>query len=133
LGASFRRAARKRGRKLFVWTVNEEGWMEWSVRKGVDGVITDEVERLTGVLDRFRLQSGGSGTGVGDGAAKVKRGGVGAVRTAEGIRWPRMMRLYATAIFWQALTLLVSVLLWHRLSNRGGWGKPKGMTVPGKR
>ncbi|KAK4041791.1 PLC-like phosphodiesterase [Parachaetomium inaequale] len=113
LGASFRRAARKRGRKLFVWTVNEEGWMEWAVRKNLDGVITDEVGKLAGVLDRFL-------------AAKAKRGGGGGARAAaEGIRWPRMIRLYVAAIFWQALTLLVSALLWHRLSTMGGRGKPK--------
>jgi phosphatidylglycerol phospholipase C len=29
-------------RALFLWTVNDEQWMKWSIRKEVDGVITDD-------------------------------------------------------------------------------------------
>ncbi|KAH6845158.1 PLC-like phosphodiesterase [Chaetomium sp. MPI-CAGE-AT-0009] len=115
LGAGFRRAARERGRKLFVWTVNEEGWMEWAVRKGVDGVITDEVGRLSGVLDQF-------------GAVVAAAPGA-----SGGIKWPRAVRLYAGAVVWQALALVASLLFWRRLSTRGARRKPGGATVPGKR
>jgi phosphatidylglycerol phospholipase C len=114
LGARFRRAARERGRKLFVWTVNEEGWMEWAVRKGVDGVITDEVGRMSGVLDRL----GAAGGDVAPGGTKWR---------------PRAVGLYARAVVWQAAALLFSLLLWRRLSTLGSRRKPSGVTVPGKR
>ena len=117
LGARFRRAVRERGRKLFVWTVNEEGWMEWAVRKGVDGVITDEVGRLSGVLDRLEAV-GGSGGGV----------------VAPGVKWrPRAVGLYARAVVMQAAALLLSLLLWRRLSTLGSRRKPSEVAVPGKR
>ncbi|KAK8049411.1 PLC-like phosphodiesterase, partial [Apiospora phragmitis] len=45
-GTDFLRAARDAGRSVFVWTVNDDDWMRWSIRKGVDGVITDNPERF---------------------------------------------------------------------------------------
>lgn len=39
-GSSFLRDLRKANRSIFLWTVNEEKAMKWSIRKGVDGVIT---------------------------------------------------------------------------------------------
>ncbi|KAH6649933.1 PLC-like phosphodiesterase [Chaetomium tenue] len=111
LGAAFRRAAGERGRKLFVWTVNEEGWMEWAVRKGIDGVITDEVGRMSGVLDRL---------------------GVGAAMAVPGVKWPRAVGLYARAAVLQAAALVFSLLLWRRLNTMGSRRKPSGVTVPGK-
>ncbi|KAK8089230.1 hypothetical protein PG997_004191 [Apiospora hydei] len=45
-GTKFMRAAREAGRSVFVWTVNDDDWMRWSIRKGVDGVITDNPERF---------------------------------------------------------------------------------------
>jgi phosphatidylglycerol phospholipase C len=136
IGAAFRREVRKRGRKLFVWTVNEEGWMEWSVRKGVDGVITDEVGLFKEVRDRFGGDGdaegeGESGVGVAAGMVVSGRSGKG----NEGVRWPRMLRLYCLAFFWQGVAALVSLLLWHRLSNRGRGRKGKkadGTAVSGK-
>ncbi|KAJ4306241.1 hypothetical protein N0V88_001039 [Collariella sp. IMI 366227] len=63
LGAHFRRAVRRHGRKLFVWTVNDPQWMEWAIKKGVDGVITDEVGRYKDVRDGFKksVETGGGG------------------------------------------------------------------------
>jgi phosphatidylglycerol phospholipase C len=130
IGAAFRREVRKRGRKLFVWTVNEKGWMEWCVRKGVDGVITDDVGLFKEVRDRF-------GDGKED-EARVTSGMVGRGRSRkgdEGVRWPRVLRLYFVAFFWQAVVALVSLLLWHRLSNRGRGRKGRkadGPVLPGK-
>ncbi|KAL1842662.1 hypothetical protein VTJ49DRAFT_4573 [Mycothermus thermophilus] len=49
LGALFRRLAKQRGRRVLAWTVNDERWMEWCVRVGVDGVVTDEVARFARV------------------------------------------------------------------------------------
>lgn len=45
-GARFMRDVKSAGRQLFVWTVNEEIFMQWSIEKEVDGVITDEVEKF---------------------------------------------------------------------------------------
>ncbi|KAK7951596.1 Glycerophosphoryl diester phosphodiesterase [Apiospora aurea] len=45
-GTKFMRAAREAARSVFVWTVNDDDWMRWSIRKGVDGVITDNPERF---------------------------------------------------------------------------------------
>lgn len=121
LGARFRREARRRGRRLFVWTVNDEGWMEWCVKKGVDGVITDQVGRYKEVRDRFASTAGGDGSG-----------GEVVVARREGIAWPRKVKLYGKAILLQALAALFSLLFWHRLSTRGG-GKGKGkFAVPAK-
>ena len=106
LGARFRAEARRRGRRIYVWTVNDEGWMEWCVRKGLDGVITDDVGRFGEVRDRFLVEEDGA-TG--------------------GIRWPRKIKLYAKAILMQGLALVFSVLLWHRLSGRRGKSKSNGV------
>ncbi|KAK4104128.1 PLC-like phosphodiesterase [Parathielavia hyrcaniae] len=117
VGAHFRREARRRGRKLFVWTVNDEGWMEWCIRKAVDGVITDEVGRFAEVRGRFEDADVGGGEAGGD-----------------GVRWPRMLRLYCSAILLQAVVAVVSLLLWHRLSRMGSGGKgrkAKAGLVPG--
>ncbi|KAL2131914.1 hypothetical protein VTI74DRAFT_4441 [Chaetomium olivicolor] len=113
IGARFRREVRRRGRKLFVWTVNEEQWMEWSIRKGVDGVITDEVGRYKKVRDGF------------DDALVGSDGQEGAMKMAGGrqsrnqISWPRKLKLYAKAIMLQGGAMLLALLIWRRLSTRG--------------
>lgn len=127
LGARFRREARRRGRRLFVWTVNDEGWMEWCVKKGVDGVITDQVGRYREVRDRFGSSTAGL-DGSGGEVLVTRREGQG-----QGIAWPRKVRLYGKAILLQALAALFSLLFWHRLSTRGGGkgkGKGKGNLAP---
>ncbi len=40
-----------------MWTVNEEQWMEWSIRKGVDGVITDDPKLFLEVCQRWEEKS----------------------------------------------------------------------------
>ncbi|KAI0134548.1 PLC-like phosphodiesterase [Xylariales sp. AK1849] len=52
-GKRFLKAARQKGRLVFAWTVNDEGWMEWSIRKGLDGVITDDPKLFLEVCDRW--------------------------------------------------------------------------------
>jgi phosphatidylglycerol phospholipase C len=52
-GAKFLRDMKKLGIPVHVWTVNDESWMEWSIRKEVSGVITDEVDLFHEVCDRF--------------------------------------------------------------------------------
>ncbi|KAI9730884.1 MAG: hypothetical protein M1834_005602 [Cirrosporium novae-zelandiae] len=66
-GARFMRDARALGRRIFVWTVNEEVWMAWGIRKGVGGVITDEVEKFLDVCKRWE-----DNDGAGNGNIKTK-------------------------------------------------------------
>lgn len=40
-------------RPVFVWTVNDEKWMKWSIRKDVDGVITDDPKKYIEVADGY--------------------------------------------------------------------------------
>lgn len=53
-GARFQRDAQAAGRAVFVWTVNEDDAMRWSIRKGVDGVLTDDPKRYLEVCDEYR-------------------------------------------------------------------------------
>jgi len=57
-GSRFIRETRKAGRNLFVWTVNKERWMYWSIRKGVDGVITDDPKRFLEVCEEWKAGGG---------------------------------------------------------------------------
>ncbi len=55
-GGRFLRDMNQLGIPVHVWTVNEESWMEWSVRgvqKGLSGVITDDVALFHGVCNRM--------------------------------------------------------------------------------
>ncbi|KAI0202024.1 PLC-like phosphodiesterase [Astrocystis sublimbata] len=60
-GLRFLRDMKKLGIPVHVWTVNEESWMEWSIRKEVSGVITDEVALFHKVCDRMGDLDGKSG------------------------------------------------------------------------
>ncbi|KAJ0295807.1 hypothetical protein COL516b_012225 [Colletotrichum fioriniae] len=53
VGKLFIRDVKKNHRQLFVWTVNDEEWMEWSIRAGADGVITDDPELFREVCKRW--------------------------------------------------------------------------------
>ncbi|KAK7533508.1 glycerophosphoryl diester phosphodiesterase family protein [Phyllosticta citricarpa] len=53
LGARFRAQARRQRRPVFDWTVNKEALMRWSVASGLDGVVTDEVEKFVAVRERW--------------------------------------------------------------------------------
>lgn len=144
LGAAFRRAIRERGRRLFVWTVNEPKWMSWAVSKGVDGIITDEVVRLRAILDRASSSSSSfSATSASDTKAEangiVDEPGVGTVvGSGDGMQWPRTIRLYLVVMLWQVGAVLLTFLLWHRLNTRGrpkkgrGAGQLDGATLPVK-
>ncbi|KAI2640143.1 PLC-like phosphodiesterase [Xylaria nigripes] len=44
LGARFLRDMQALGIPVYVWTLNDEGWMEWAIQKHLSGVITDNVE-----------------------------------------------------------------------------------------
>lgn len=36
-----------------MWTVNDVNWMKWAIRKGVDGVITDDPKKYLEVCDDY--------------------------------------------------------------------------------
>ena len=40
-------------RAVYGWTVNEPAWMEWSIERGLDGVITDDPALFRDVCDRY--------------------------------------------------------------------------------
>lgn len=46
LGSSFLRDTKQLNRPLMVWTVNDEYMMKWAIRKGVDGVISDDPKKF---------------------------------------------------------------------------------------
>ncbi|XDG04245.1 hypothetical protein ABKA04_003860 [Annulohypoxylon sp. FPYF3050] len=51
-GWRFIRDMKKAGHPIYTWTVNEESWMEWSIRKELDGVITDDPKLFLEVCNR---------------------------------------------------------------------------------
>lgn len=54
LGRGFLEDAHKAGKKVFVWTPNDESAIKWCIRKRVDGVVTDDPElcrQLVGTTD----------------------------------------------------------------------------------
>jgi phosphatidylglycerol phospholipase C len=58
-GTKFIRKAKAANRLIFAWTVNEEEWMEWSIKKGLDGVITDDPKLYRDVCDRLEQPNKG--------------------------------------------------------------------------
>ncbi|KAK4113880.1 PLC-like phosphodiesterase [Canariomyces notabilis] len=118
VGACFRRAVAKAGRRLYVWTVNEEAWMEWSVRKAVDGVVTDDPRLMREVCDRM-VGGGGGGRRI-----VVEDGGKKLDKMATRRRsWLGYLSLYARAMVAQAVSVVLIALLWRRLNTKGA--KPK--------
>ncbi|KAI1140467.1 PLC-like phosphodiesterase [Hypoxylon sp. FL0543] len=51
-GSRFIRDMKRSGHPIHVWTVNDEDWMEWSIRKELDGVITDDPKLFLEVCSR---------------------------------------------------------------------------------
>ena len=52
-GSAFLRDVKKAKRSIFLWTVNDEEWMKWSICKEVDGVITDDPKKYLEVCKRY--------------------------------------------------------------------------------
>jgi phosphatidylglycerol phospholipase C len=50
-GDKFLAECKALNRPVFLWTVNEEKWMKWSINKGVDGVITDDPKKYLEIAD----------------------------------------------------------------------------------
>ncbi|KAI8633969.1 PLC-like phosphodiesterase [Xylariaceae sp. FL1651] len=89
LGGLFLRDMKRLGIPVHVWTLNEESWMEWAIRKELSGVITDEVVLFHEVCDRM-------GDGQGEHATTSKK------RKRTGLKsW----FLYRTVRFWGEMVL----------------------------
>jgi phosphatidylglycerol phospholipase C len=54
VGGRFLRDIKRAGRPIFLWTINEEEQMKWSIRKQVDGVITDDPKKFLEVCKRYK-------------------------------------------------------------------------------
>ncbi|KAI0973986.1 PLC-like phosphodiesterase [Xylaria arbuscula] len=57
-GGRFLREMKQSGIPVYIWTVNQESWMEWSIRKGLSGVVTDEVALFHDVCNRVGNTNG---------------------------------------------------------------------------
>lgn len=53
VGQRFLRDIKRAGRPIFLWTVNDEETMKWSIRKQVDGVITDDPKKYLEVCKHY--------------------------------------------------------------------------------
>ncbi|KAL2264785.1 hypothetical protein VTJ83DRAFT_7295 [Remersonia thermophila] len=136
LGALFRRLARRRGRRVLAWTVNDERWMGWCVRAGVDGVVTDEVARFSRVRGPDRQEAGGAEKeAMGDEAAGTADAGLKEAldgkdkamrdRGVQGTAATRALpgwRLYVKAGLMQTAAMLLA-LVWRK----GAWRKSRAM------
>ena len=123
-GAYFMKAIRRAKRNLYVWTVNEEQWMEWSIRKQVDGVITDDPKLFLEVCDRYAaagLSPTGASSSAEQGTTTTKgiHGGNGGGMWTKANDKLRRTRLYARAFFFQVAALVLTVVMWRRLQTLG--------------
>ena len=83
VGARFLADAQGAGRAVFAWTVNDEPWMEWCVRrnrpaKRIDAVISDDPATFLSVCERLRGASEAAT------AEKGGKGGAGVVSAVDG-------------------------------------------------
>lgn len=98
-GWLFLKAARKAERNVYTWTVNEEEWMEWSIRKGVDGVITDDPELFLEVCRR---------------CGEVDSGSASALAPRRPPSRLRRIRQYIAVAQIQILTMFLTVMLFFK-------------------
>ncbi|KAK2004208.1 glycerophosphoryl diester phosphodiesterase [Colletotrichum falcatum] len=115
VGLRFIGDVQEAGRRLFAWTVNDEEWMEWSIRAGVDGVITDDPELFLEVCRRWK---GDDGDNDSETTAAPKATGeepaARAARRAGHVRdgtWRRAVRLHLNVAAIQVLVLLFTPVL----------------------
>lgn len=102
LGSRFLRDAKAAGRPVYLWTVNDEEWMEWSIKKDVDGVITDDPKLFLEVCDRWK------------GKPRDKRI---TVTKQSGLR--RWVKLYANIALVQVLVTIFLTILMMRSGTPG--------------
>jgi Glycerophosphoryl diester phosphodiesterase family len=99
IGASFIRKAQSLNRPVFAWTVNEEKKMRWGIRKGLDGIVTDDPKKFLDICD------------------EVERDGV--VARKETLTWKELWAVIR-------IQLLVAVFgMYFRWKFGVGWGVDK--------
>ncbi len=101
-GAAFLRAARKAERNVYLWTVNDEQWMEWSIRKGVDAVITDDPKLFLEVCQHWEDKPEGATT-----------------TTSRKRTWWRFVYNYGMVVAVQILVAFFSLFFFRRLYAKG--------------
>lgn len=89
-GRRFLRDMSHLGISVYMWTVNDESWMEWSIRSLLTGVITDDVVLFHEVCNRMDN---------GDGQTQT------ATQNVRGVTSPYPWLLYRTARFWCQVVL----------------------------
>ncbi|KAH9892409.1 PLC-like phosphodiesterase [Xylariomycetidae sp. FL2044] len=104
VGRRFRRDMRRRGVPVHAWTVNDEDCMEWCVREGLAGVITDDPKKFLEVC------AGRAGRVDGGGGGRGKEG----LGKKEGKREMLTVgRVYRGARFCLELVLFVMLYMFH--------------------
>ncbi|KAI1081257.1 PLC-like phosphodiesterase [Whalleya microplaca] len=62
IGQRFIRHMKRLGHPIHTWTVNDEAWMEWCIRKELDGVITDDPKLFLEVCERVGKEEAEGGS-----------------------------------------------------------------------
>ncbi|CRK30828.1 hypothetical protein BN1708_005269 [Verticillium longisporum] len=119
-------------RRLYVWTVNQVEWMEWSIEKGMDGVVTDDPAAYLDVLKRWE-EAAAEGPETGSNAAEQQASSgtesnppVAVKTTVTGLR--RWTWLYFQVAAIQVLLMLLTPWLVRR--SRWKFTKPSKKSVP---
>lgn len=55
-GRSFIRELQDARRQVYSWTVNDEKVMDWCIRRGLDGVVTDDIPKFLETCKGFDVQ-----------------------------------------------------------------------------
>jgi len=109
IGSKFLRDAKALGRPIFMWTVNDESLMKWSISRGADGVITDDPKRFLEVCDAWER-----------GDRQIRIG------------W----RLWLEIIWFNIMVLLFGGILWWKyggMKSKGPVRIPMGVKAEGGR
>ncbi|KAI1467950.1 PLC-like phosphodiesterase [Daldinia caldariorum] len=117
-GPRFVRDAQRAGLPLYSWTVNEPDRMEWCVRAGLDGVVTDDPGLFLDVSRRLAEEGKGKGkSGKKNAAAAVGGRSSGGVPLSV-----RAWRVFEWTLFVVGLFIVVNIYVYR-------WGLPQ-MQVP---
>lgn len=123
-GTRFIRAAEARGRQVFVWTVNEVEWMEWSIKQGgISGVITDDPKLYLDVCRRYADERNGDrdrdrfDPTTATAAFSKEDDPDGRRRRRPGSKFWRWTRLYAEVVLIQVLIAVFILVMRVRLGS----------------
>jgi phosphatidylglycerol phospholipase C len=104
-GRKFLADAKRAGRAVFVWTVNDESLMRWSIERGVDAVLTDDPELFLQVCEEWESELDAY-----DGSGQVAR-----VRK---VRIPLAQRAISLMVSTLAFVLSAMFMVIHRARIR---------------